>query len=143
MSLKEYNEAFLDMAEAASVKATCLRLKVGVVIVRECIDTGKPHILGIGWNTSPSGMPTCKEEHECLENEEGRCIRTVHAEVAAILASERQFLRGSTLYSTHEPCEHCAKIIKELGIKTVVYKNPYKNSYNELFREGIEYIQLK
>lgn len=143
MSLREYDEAFLDMADAASVKATCLRLKVGAVIVRECIDTGKPHILSVGWNTSASGTPTCKEKHECLKNEEGRCIRTIHAEIGAILRSERQFLKGATIYCTHEPCEHCAKIIKEVGIKTVVYKNTYKNSYNELFREGIEYIQLK
>lgn len=138
---KEYDEAFLDMADAAAVKGTCLRLKVGCIIVRECEDHGEPHIIGIGFNTSPEGTPTCQEEHECLKNDEGRCIRTIHAEQMAILNSPKEFLKGATLYSTHEPCEHCAKVIQHVGIKDVVYKHPYKNSYNSHFRENVRYTQ--
>lgn len=143
MSLRELDEVFMDMAEAAAVKATCLHLQVGAVIVRECWDSGNPHILGVGYNTAPKGMVTCKSEHKCLKNEEGRCIRTIHAETAAILSSERQFLQGATLYVTHEPCEHCAKMIKEVGIKTVVYKNSYTNLLSQHFREEVDYIHLQ
>ena len=42
---------------------------------------------------------------------------------------------GSTMFLTHAPCLDCAKQIYTAGIKTVYYKNYYKNV------DGIQFLQ--
>ena len=56
----------------------------------------------------------------------------VHAEPNAILNSTSN-LKGSTLYVTLFPCNECAKIIIQSGIKEVVYlSDKYADSDNNI-----------
>ena len=58
---------------------------------------------------------------------EGHCVRTLHAEVNAILqGAERGVPRGFTAYVTHFPCLNCTKQLLQVGCKRVVYINQYR-----------------
>ena len=53
---------------------------------------------------------------------------TVYAEQNAIcLTAKEVFLSIIAMYITHYPCINCSKIIISSGIKTIYYKNDYKN----------------
>ncbi len=58
---------------------------------------------------------------------EGHCVRTLHAEVNAILqGSERGVPKGFTAYVTHFPCLNCTKQLLQVGCERVVYINQYR-----------------
>lgn len=134
-----WDEYFLEIAERVATRSTCLRLKVGSVLVAE-----DNRILATGYNGSPKGTPHCIDVG-CLKNEEGRCTRTIHAEINAILSVDMHVRKNSILYCTHEPCENCTKSIIQAGIKKVVFKNSYSSpkSANSYFSPYLEWIQFK
>jgi len=110
-------------------RSTCLRAKVGAVIVRD------RSILATGYNGSPAGLPHCTEAG-CLIYEsrtpdgefEQNCYRTIHAEINAITQAARNgsAIRDADIYVTHTPCIHCLKVLINTGIRTVHYDRPYK-----------------
>jgi deoxycytidylate deaminase len=65
--------------------------------------------------------------------------RPVHAEMEAICDAARRGikLKNSTLYSTTYPCHLCAKLILAVGIKKVVYIDPYPKSEATALFEGV------
>lgn len=119
---KEQDRYFLKIAEVVAEAATCNRLSVGAVIVKE----GK--VIATGYNSAPYGKPTCKEVG-CLHDKNGRCKRTLHAEAAAIISCSD--CKDATIYVTHYPCETCANLILGSGIKRIVYLNHYDNEISE------------
>lgn len=106
-------------ASLAGHKGTCLRRRVGAVII-----SADGEMIQEGSNQSPPDAPSC-EEDGCLIDEAGRCQRTVHAEVNAIMSASPGALAGATLYCTDRPCLGCAKTIANSGIRRVVYARPY------------------
>ena len=134
-----WDKYFIEIAERVASRSTCLRLKVGAVLVAE-----DNRILATGYNGSPKGTPHCIDVG-CLKNEEGRCVRTIHAEVNAILSVDMLIKKNSIIYCTHEPCDNCTKLIIQAGIKKVVFKNLYanSNSNNSHFSPYIKWVQYK
>jgi dCMP deaminase len=132
---KDWIHYFMDIAELTSQRATCPRLHVGCVIVKD------HRIVSTGYNGSIHGQPHC-EDAGCLLDEEGHCIRTIHAEMNAILHAERESLIGATAYVTDEPCANCMKTLNQAGIKNVIYKNAYPNPYNQYFIDGMAVFKL-
>lgn len=61
----------------------------------------------------------------------------IHAELNAVIKSGRQ--EGATLFCTHLPCEHCAGLIVQAGIKQVYFKHFYRstNGLEALTNSGI------
>ena len=110
------DEYLMGIAEAASTRSTCPRANVGAVLARD----GK--ILATGYNGSISGLEHCCDVG--CQMLDGRCIRTIHAEVNAILQAS-QDLKGATIYCTHKPCLNCTKLILQAGIYRIVYKRFY------------------
>jgi dCMP deaminase len=110
-----WDEYFLSIAREVATRATCLRRSVGAVIVRD------RRILCTGYNGSPPGQPHCTEVG-CLM-EDGRCIRTLHAEQNAITQAALHGVstRGATLYCTCRPCHVCARMIVGAGLMRVVF----------------------
>lgn len=124
-----------------ATRATCDRLKVGAVIVRD------KTILSTGYNGSLPGAPHCDDEgHDMVE---GHCVRTIHAERNAIYAAARNgvSLEGSTLYVTHFPCFDCFKAVIACGIKHIYYGKTYGNvdKVDEYLMQlgGRRYVSLK
>ena len=99
-------------------RSTCKRAKVGAVLVKD------NKVISTGYNGSVSGTEHCID-HECLVID-GHCVRTLHAEVNAILqGAERGVPKGFTAYVTHFPCLNCTKQLLQVGCKRVVYINQY------------------
>ena len=123
---------FLDIADMVAARSTCDRLRVGCVLVKD------RRIVATGYNGSIKGHPHCDEVGHLL-NEQGRCIRTIHAEQNALLHAKED-LDGATAYVTHEPCETCTKLLNQAGIRRVVFRRAYPNKWNEHFKKGMEWV---
>ena len=112
---------FMNIAREVSTRSTCDRKHVGAVIVRE------KTILSTGYNGSIKGLPHC-DEVGC-EMVDGHCIRTTHAEANAIVQAAKNGveINSSEIYVTASPCYNCFKLIANAGIKTIFYKEFYRD----------------
>lgn len=143
-----WDEYFMEMAEVTAKRATCLRRKVGAVIVKD------RHIIATGYNGAPRGLDHCDERAEgCLRiargvppGERHELCRALHAEQNAIIqaATLGQSIEGATIYITHQPCIICAKMIINAGIRRIVVKEGYPDELAvEILREaGIRIVML-
>ncbi len=122
-----WDQYFMDIVEIVKGRSTCLRRKVGAVIVKD------RRILTSGYNGAPSGCMHC-EEIGCLRQELGipsgqrhELCRASHAEQNAIVqaAMHGVSIEGGTIYVTAQPCVICSKLIINAGIKRVVFKGDY------------------
>ena len=117
-----WDDYFMSQAELVASRSSCDRAAVGAVVVLNmtCIATG--------YNGSVAGLTNCDESGHLLE--EGHCVRTVHAEMNALLQCARhgRATDGATIYVTHYPCLNCMKSILQAGIKRIVYLNDYRNN---------------
>ena len=133
-----WDEYFLNIARDVSTRATCLRRLVGAVVVMD------KRILTTGYNGAPHGLPHCTEVG--CKMQDGHCVRTLHAEQNAIVQGSLYgvSLRGATLYVTCQPCNNCAKMIINAGIRKVVYDGDYPDEFAmELFQQSeLEVIRL-
>ena len=121
------DEYFMDMAELVSTRSTCLRRKVGAVIVKD------KRVLSTGYNGSPKGTRHC-EEVRCIREQlkipsgtRHELCRGVHAEQNAVTQAAYfgVSVNGATIYTTTFPCSMCAKILINAGIKEIVYNEGY------------------
>lgn len=136
MDRPDWDIYFMMIAGVAASRSTCLRRRVGAVIVRD------NHIISTGYNGAPKGLPHCGEVG-CLRTilgipsgERHEICRGSHAEMNAI--AQAAFVGASTagasIFSTHEPCSFCTKAIINAGIKRVVYLHPYPDELARAMR---------
>jgi len=127
----------MDIVELVSLRSTCLRRKVGAVLVKD------KRILTTGYNGAPTGVRHCSETG-CLRErlnvssgERHELCRGLHAEQNAIIqaALHGVSIKGATLYCTNHPCVICSKMIINSGITAVIYKEDYSD---DLAREMLE-----
>jgi dCMP deaminase len=129
MQRPSWDAYFMTITRQVAERSTCLRAKVGAVIVRD------RSILATGYNGSPAGLPHCTEAG-CLIYEsrtpdgeiEQNCYRTIHAEINSITqaAKNGNAIRDADIYVTHTPCIHCLKVLINTGIRAVHYEKEYK-----------------
>lgn len=123
---QKWIDAFMDTAERFAQLSSAKRLKVGSVVVKD------NRIISIGYNGMPSGW-TNECEHVVQLSDDTIELKTkdevIHAEANAIskLAKSGDRADGSSLFCTHAPCIHCAKLIYGAGIKKVYYRNSYRD----------------
>ena len=125
-----WDEYFMAQSHLLSLRSTCSRLSVGATIVKD------KRIVSGGYNESIKGDEHCIDVG--CKVVEGHCVRTIHAEINAILQCSRFGVgtEGATIYVTHFPCLNCTKSIIQAGIKEICYANDYRN--NEYARELLE-----
>jgi len=138
------DEYFMSVALLSAQRSKDPSTQVGACIV----DPDKK-IVWIWYNGFPIG---CSDEILPRERE-GNMLDTkypyvVHAEANAILNST-QNLKWCTMYVAMFPCNECAKLIIQSGIKKVVYlidkyaeTDAVKASKIMLQQSGVEYVQL-
>jgi dCMP deaminase len=118
MSHISWDEYFMGVALLSSYRSKDPHTKVGA-----CIVNTKKRIVGIGYNGFPYG---CDDEiYPWANSKQNKFLDTkypyvVHAEANAILNST-QSLENATLYVSLFPCNECAKLIIQSGIKHIVY----------------------
>ncbi|MDD5693297.1 MAG: dCMP deaminase family protein [Patescibacteria group bacterium] len=137
-SRPDIDSYFLKMALIASERSTCRRHSVGAVLVKDKI------VLSTGYNGAAKGAKDCLELG-CLRDELGiksgekhEVCRAIHAEQNAIIqgSSKGVVLNDSIMYCTHTPCNICAKMMANAGVKEVVVFEEYSdNSFKDLFKE--------
>ena len=147
MPRPSWDEYFLRIAREVSGRSTCLRRRVGAVLVRD------RRILTTGYNGAPAGVAHC-EERGCLRDEmkvpsgeRHELCRGLHAEMNAFLqaAVHGVSASGATLYCTNQPCSLCARMLINAGVKRIVMAGGYPDALaEELLKEaGIELVAMK
>ncbi len=123
MERPSWDEYFIDIAFEVAKRSTCPRLQVGAILVRD------RRILTTGYNGSPAGTKHCTEVGCKMVGD--HCIRTVHAEQNTVIQAALHGVstQGSTLYTTHEPCQICTKILINAGVVRIVFANNYPNEF--------------
>ncbi len=138
------NNYYLDLAEAALERSTCLRRKYGAVIVKN------DEIISTGYNGAPRGRENCTDIGTCIREElkiprgeRYELCRSVHAEQNAIISAARKDMIGSTLYEVgidvktgkyvenSMPCAMCKRFIINSGIKKMIFRDT-KTKYREV-----------
>jgi len=145
MSRPSWDEYFMTITRQVAQRSTCLRAKVGAVIVRD------KNILATGYNGAPAGLPHCLDVG-CLvyrsENPDGEleenCFRTIHAEINAIAQAAKHGvpIQGASIYVTHTPCIHCLKVLINTGITRICYEREYKLHTLEEIRRHVPHLEL-
>jgi dCMP deaminase len=137
-----WDEYFMEIAHLISRRSTCLRRKVGAVIVKQ------NQILATGYNGVPSGIRHCSQQGGCLREQlnvpsgqRHELCRGLHAEQNAIIqaAVHGSSINGGTIYCTTMPCIVCTKMIINARIKKVVYSEGYQD---ELAQEMMEQADI-
>ena len=107
---------FMGVALLSSYRSKDPNTKVGACIVNQ-----QKRIIGIGYNGFPYG---CSDDEFPWERNgdylDCKYPYVVHAEPNAILNSTTS-LENAILYVTLFPCNECAKLIIQAGIKEIVY----------------------
>lgn len=117
-----WNQYFMSQSLLISTRSSCTRLSVGAVVVRD------RRVISAGYNGSVSGDLHCSDVG--CKIIDGHCVRTVHAEVNALLQCAKfgVMSEGADIYVTHFPCLQCSKVIIQAGIKNLYYLHDYNNN---------------
>lgn len=127
ISRPTYDEYFMKMAYLAASRSTCLRRKVGAVLVKD------KHVLSTGYNGPPKGLRHC-DQTGCLREQLGvpsgerhEICRGLHAEQNAIIQAAMfgVSIKDSMLYVTNTPCVVCAKMLINASVTEIVYDGEY------------------
>ena len=140
-----WDEYFMGVALLSSKRSKDPNTKVGA-----CIVNSEHRIVGIGYN----GFPVGCDDNEFPWGRDGDFLDTkypyvVHAEPNAILNANSK-TQGCTLYVSLFPCNECAKLIIQSGIKEIVYMDDKYNgtesdiaSKKMLDASGIKYRKMQ
>jgi dCMP deaminase len=138
----------MSIAKLTSERSTCLRRKVGAVIVSD------KQVVATGYNGAPKGIAHCDEKGGCLREKLGvpsgerhELCRALHAEQNAIIqaATSGQSIEGATIYITHQPCVICAKMIINAGIRKIIVEEGYPDelAVEILDEAGLKIVSMK
>lgn len=147
MSVLDWNEYFMQITHLVAKRSNCLRRQVGAIVVKD------KRVLATGYNGAPRGLKHCaeigclREQMQVPSGERHELCRGLHAEQNSIIqaALYGTSIDGSVLYTTHQPCVLCVKMIINAGIKKIYYSDGYPDKLaDDMLKEaGIETIELK
>ncbi len=131
---QKFINAHMKAAEVYAELSSAKRLRVGAIIVKN------DRIISIGYNGMPAGWDNNCEDIK-VNNDGQYELRTkpevLHAETNAIakLAKSGESGEDATMFITHAPCLECAKLVYQLGINSVYYRDTYKNE------DGLKFLE--
>jgi len=129
-----WDEYFMGITEMVAQRSTCLRRKVGAILVRD------KRIIATGYNGAPAKVSHCLDVG-CLREQQGipsgerhELCRGLHAEQNSIIqAALHGFsVEGATLYCTNMPCSICSKMLINARIEKIYYKEGYADNLSSL-----------
>lgn len=110
---KDWDEYFMDIAEAVSKKSKDPSSQMGCVIVDD-----KKRVVSMGYNGLIQGAD---ESKMTLSERPMKYYFAIHSEMNAVIFAH-QDLTGCTIYNRVATCENCLKYCLQAGIKRFVYK---------------------
>lgn len=152
-----WNETHMKQAELMAERSSCVKLRVGAVLVRD------NRTISQGYNGTGPGCTNCRDQwvdyfyDNVLEKSDSKTFeeylltedfrnrhkiwsaeKELHAEQNCILWAAREGIatKDAILYTIYSPCINCAKVIHIAGISKVYYKNRYSSD-----QTGIKYLQ--
>lgn len=128
----DYDKLMIETAINVSSYSTCTRVKVGAVLALD------DRIIATGYNGTAKGLEHCNdiftgyEDNFSTIHHDFSTKNEIHAEQNLISFCAKNGIKtnGATIYITHSPCIHCAKLIIASGIKRVVYNELYDRDQN-------------
>ena len=154
MTRRDKTNYYLDMADVARERSTCLRRTYGAVIVKN--DT----MVSTGYSGAPRGRANCIDLGFCMRNKLGiprgeryEFCRSVHAEANAIIAASREQMLGATMYlvgreadgtlmADANSCTMCKRLIINAGITKVIVRRT-EDEYEVIDVNGwVQYDEL-
>ncbi|KAL5012680.1 hypothetical protein ScPMuIL_011231 [Solemya velum] len=120
----EWPDYFMAIAFLSAQRSKDPRTQVGACIVND-----ENKIVGIGYNGMPIGcnddvMPWGRN----TDSYQSKQLYVCHAELNAVLNKNSSDVKNCTIYVALFPCNECAKVIIQSGIKYVVY---YSDKYHD------------
>ncbi len=146
MERLDWNEYFMEITKVVAKRSTCIRRKVGAILVRD------KQILATGYNGSPKNLEHCQSKG-CLRQklnipsgQRHEICRAVHAEQNAVIqaAVNGVSIKNAVLYCTNFPCSICAKILVNAEIKKIYIADDYQDDLSKqiLQEAGIDVVKL-
>jgi dCMP deaminase len=109
---------FMEFAQTAAKRSTCMRLNVGAVMVHS------RSVVSIGYNGPPSGEPHC-QGNGCPGRD--GCHLSLHAEHNALLRVPPGIKGGLDLYVTDSPCAVCYDLLaSSCRVGRIFFGTPYR-----------------
>lgn len=155
MVRRDKHNYYLDMAQVALERGTCLRRNFGAVIVKN------DAIVSTGYSGAPRGRENCIDLNRCIREEKNiprgtqyEFCRSVHAEANAIISASREQMLDATLYlvgkdmKTREimkdanSCTMCKRLIINAGIEKVIIRRDQDNFEEVWVRDWIYHDDL-
>ncbi|XP_061736856.1 deoxycytidylate deaminase [Nerophis ophidion] len=114
----EWPDYFMAVAFLSAQRSKDPSSQVGA-----CIVNPENKIVGIGYNGMPNGcddnqLPWARSADNRLDT---KYPYVCHAELNAIMNKNSADVKGCTMYVALFPCNECAKLIIQAGIKEVIY----------------------
>eukprot|EP01134_Creolimax_fragrantissima_P005910 CFRG5910T1 len=120
-----WDDYFMSVAFLSAQRSKDPSSQVGACIVSE-----ENKIVGIGYNGMPNGcdddkLPWARNAIDPLDT---KYLYVCHAELNAILNKNSSSVKDCRIYVALFPCNECAKIIIQSGIRKVLY---YSDKYTD------------
>lgn len=161
-----WDEYFIDMVNVVATRGTCLRRKVGAIIVDE-----RHVVLATGYNGKAAGLPNCNEQTGCNKHYDdldkssiaepvygNACsgayaksgtnldgCEAIHAETQCLIFCP-DASKIHTLYVSCSPCINCVKMFMQTGCQRIVFVEEYPHSESKRLWEeskpGREWIKF-
>ncbi|XDA89856.1 hypothetical protein R6Z07M_019465 [Ovis aries] len=124
----EWPEYFMAVAFLSAQRSKDPNSQVGA-----CIVNAENKIVGIGYNGMPNGcsddlLPWRRTAENILDT---KYPYVCHAELNAIMNKNSADVKGCTMYVALFPCNECAKLIIQAGIKEVIFMSDKYHDSNE------------
>ncbi|XP_077333397.1 deoxycytidylate deaminase isoform X2 [Lithobates pipiens] len=114
----EWCEYFMAVAFLSAQRSKDPSSQVGA-----CIVNPENKIVGIGYNGMPNGCPddALPWARAAADKLDTKYPYVCHAELNAIMNKNSADVKGCDMYVALFPCNECAKLIIQAGIKEVIY----------------------
>ncbi|UCC12285.1 MAG: cytidine/deoxycytidylate deaminase family protein [candidate division WOR-3 bacterium] len=146
MTRKSWDDYFMSIADLVAERSTCMRRHVGALIVKD------KRIVATGYNGAPSGISHCskagclREQLKIPAGERHEICRGIHAEQNAIIqaATFGANISGGIIYTTHQPCFICTKMLINAHLTKIIYREEYPDdlAIKMLEEANIPFVKL-
>ena len=137
------DEYYIEMVKLVASRGTCLRRKVGCILVDD-----KNRLISCGYNGGAPGAHHCIDApcggHLSAPGTNLSACRSSHAEQSALLYCP-DVLKIKTAYVTASPCTECTKLLLLTSCQRVVFIDEYPQPLAKQWwlEAGREWVHFK